>query len=85
MVQLTPRERNAAFDATDDDLLRRACAAWFRSGGNVQPDLHRCSVTELEGLRYVVLKNVDGLLAVYRVKNDGMLRAMARWPKAFGK
>jgi len=26
---------------------------------------------------YVVLNNVKGVLAVYRIKNDGMLR---RWP-----
>jgi hypothetical protein len=31
---------------------------------------------------YVVLENVNGVLAVYRVRNDGMLRRMRRWPKA---
>jgi hypothetical protein len=28
----------------------------------------------------VVLRNVCSILAVYRVRNNGMLRAMKRWP-----
>jgi hypothetical protein len=32
------------------------------------------------GLSYVVLRNARGLLAVYRVRNDGMLKGLKRWP-----
>lgn len=73
----------AAFTASDSELLRRAMAAWFRSGGTDQPsnDSH---VEVLNGLRYVVLVNTNGVLAVYRVKNDGLLRVLTRWPAALG-
>ena len=69
-------------------LLRRAYAAYFRTGaadariGNLdQPNSSLSDVVKRKGLQYVVLKNVRGVLAVYRVKNDGTLRRMKRWPK----
>ena len=67
--------------ANNDDLLRRAFAAWFRTGGMDQP-ANTSGVEAHEGHQYVVLRNVRGTLAVYRVKNDGMLRRMRRWPSA---
>lgn len=67
----------ASFDSTD--LVRRAFAAWFRSGGTDQPANHS-DVTEHNGHDYVVLRNVNGILAVYRVRNDGMLKRLRRWP-----
>jgi hypothetical protein len=33
------------------------------------------------GRRYVVLQNVNGVLAVYRVRHDGILKRLRRWPK----
>jgi hypothetical protein len=66
----------------DNDLMRRALAAWFRSGAMDQPsNLSRCEW--LDGRGYVVLRNVRGILAVYRVRADGMLRRLKRWPKVF--
>lgn len=58
------------------DLSRRALAAYFRSGG--------CSgvVQEYDGKLYVVLSNVRGTLAVYRVRNDGMLKRLRQPPHA---
>lgn len=64
----------------DDPLVRRAFAAWFRGGGSDQPANDSREV-EHAGHRYVVLRNVNGIMAVYRVRNDGMLRRMRRWPK----
>lgn len=73
--------------ATDNDpLISRAFAAYFRSAareGIPSPDMpandsHLC---ELGGKRYVVLHNVNGVLAVYRVRNDGVLKGLKRWPK----
>lgn len=65
--------------ATDDDLTRRAFAAWFRAGGTDQPG--KDSDVEYDGdHQYVVLRNARGVLAVYRVRNDGMLKRLRRWP-----
>jgi hypothetical protein len=39
---------------------------------------------EVDGLRYVVLSNTNGLLAVYRVRivnGQPMLKGLKRWPK----
>lgn len=63
------------------DLVRRAFAAWFRTGGTDQP-ANTSSVEAHEGHEYVVLRNAGGTLAVYRVKNDGVLRRLRRWPSA---
>src|ERR1700730_9803352 len=65
----------------DQDLKRRAFAAWSRSGGTDQPT-EPDHLQDEEGHAYVVLHNVGGILAVYRVKNDGALRALRRYPKS---
>lgn len=65
--------------AEGDELTRRAFAAYFRTGGTGQPG-KASGVVERDGKRYVVLQNARGVLAVYRVRNDGMLRRMRRWP-----
>jgi hypothetical protein len=65
-------------------LLRRAFAAYYRSGANMQP-ANTSGVRKYKGLWYVVLENANGVLAVYRVKNDGFLRAMRRWPEELGQ
>lgn len=64
-----------------DELLQRALAAYFRSGGTDQPAARACGVETVEGLQYAVLRNGGGVLAVYRVRNDGMLKRLKRWPK----
>jgi hypothetical protein len=63
----------------DTDLTRRAFAAYFRSGGFDVPD--GADVVEHDGKLYVVLSNVSGTLAVYRVRGSGALRRMKRWPR----
>lgn len=77
--------RYLASASSNEPLINRALAAYFRSaarGGGVpdQPsaDSHLC---ELDGRQYVVLVNARGILAVYRVRTDGILKAMKRWPK----
>lgn len=66
-----------------DDLKRRAFAAWFRSGSNIQPGDGVSGVEEHGGKEYVVLRNgVDNVLAVYRVRNNGVLKGLKRWPKS---
>lgn len=72
--------------ATDNDpLINRAFAAHCRACARMgaladQPanTSHRCS---LDGKEYVVLENANGVLRVYRVRNDGILKELKRWPK----
>ena len=64
----------------NDDLVSRALAAYFRVGNTEQP-ANTSGVAEHDGKEYVVLHNANGILAVYRVLNDGGLKAMKRWPK----
>lgn len=64
---------------SDSALTRRAFAAYFRAGGTDQP-ANTSGVVTHNGRRYVALHNVNGVLAVYRVRNDGILRRLRRWP-----
>jgi len=74
--------------ATDNEpLIGRAFAAYFRSAareGIASPNMPANSsyLCELDGKQYVVLHNVNGVLAVYRVRTSGVLKALRRWPKA---
>jgi hypothetical protein len=63
-----------------DRILQRAFAAFFRHGGTEQPSASDSGVEKHEGLHYAVLRNVRGTLAVYRVRNDKMLKRLKRWP-----
>lgn len=66
-------------DRDDEELLRRATDAWFRSGGTDQPTA-KSDVIEIDGRPYVRLANARGVLAVYRLGEDGQLRRLRRWP-----
>jgi hypothetical protein len=63
------------------DVVERAFRAYFKAGGNIQPS-NGSGIQEVKGRTYVVLINVNGILAVYRVKNNGVLRGLKRWPRA---
>jgi hypothetical protein len=73
--------KNTSFEA-------RAMAAYFASaakqietyGGSViQPG--SAEIEDHDGMRYVVLRNIGGVLAVYRITTQDTLKAMKRWPK----
>jgi hypothetical protein len=69
----------------EGDLLHRASAAWFRGANRVglmpePPDPGLSGVEEVGGKTYVALRNGDGLMAVYRVRDDGTLKALRRVP-----
>lgn len=72
----------------DGTLIPRAMAAYYRAaarepGPGEPPIPGRDSyVIDHGGKAYVVLTNVNGLLAVYRVRTDGMLKRLRRWPVA---
>ena len=67
-----------------EDLLRRASAAFFRSGGTMQPNMSQSDVFDLKGKIYVVLAS-GKIMAVYRLRNDGVLRRLRRYPKDITK
>lgn len=70
--------------STDDPLIKRAFAAYFRGAGALESrpiPSNDSYVMEHEGKHYVVLKNVNGILAVYRVRNSGVLKGLKRWPQ----
>lgn len=71
-----------------DDETARAYRAYFSAAKRrgdalepAQPSSRDSGVQEVRGKRYVVLRNVNGILAVYRVRTDGMLKGLRRWPK----
>jgi hypothetical protein len=65
--------------APDEELTTRALAAWFKSGTDVQP-YDSSGVRTVGGKDYVVLRYERGILAVYRVRTDGRLKGLKRWP-----
>lgn len=71
--------------ATNEQLTQRAFAAYFqaaaREGFIYEQPADYSGVEEAGGKVYVVLRNVNGILAVYRVRNDGILKGLKRWPK----
>lgn len=66
------------------DPLDRAFSAYFRAGPEGQKAIpsNRSDVYEHKGKQYVVLENVNGILAVYRIRNNGALKQLRRWPTA---
>ncbi len=63
------------------DPLARAFAAYFRSeGAHAAQPANTSDVVELDRKEYVVLRNVTGVLAVYRIRTSGVLKRLVRWP-----
>jgi hypothetical protein len=68
------------------DVMSRAYSAYFRWTARegcvlVQPG-SASGVEEVGDKKYAVLRSVKGILAVYRVRLDGSLKRLRRWPKA---
>jgi hypothetical protein len=75
------KKRSQELLLEDEEYVRRAIAAWFRGGGPGQSmPANTSSVVEYDGKFYVELHNVNGILAVYRIRNDGILKRLKRWP-----
>lgn len=68
----------------DAELLNRAIRAYYiatkKEGGAVDQPANDSGIFKKVGKRYVVLRNVRGVLAVYRIRNDGLLKRLKRWP-----
>jgi len=69
----------------ESSIMNRAFSAYFKTAGTAttvaQPSASESDLVEVEGLKYAVLRNVRGLLAVYRVTNSGQLKRLKRYPK----
>ena len=69
-----------------EELVQRAFAAYYRhsksAGATPQQPSNDSGLVTFEEKDYVVLRNIRGILAVYRVRNDGILKRLTRWPKA---
>lgn len=71
----------------DADYVPRALAAWYRGSrddhARLYPSESACQqVTLPDGKSYVVMANTYQVLGVYRIRPQGVLRLMKRWPKA---
>ena len=64
----------------EDELISRAFRAHFRTGHADQPSRYSSAVETHAGRSYAVLRNLRGVLAVYRVRTDGRLKRLGRWP-----
>lgn len=65
------------------DPVDRAFAAYVRTEGAHAPQPSSSSdVVDLDGKQYVVLRTINGVLAVYRVRTSGVLKRLIRWPNA---
>jgi hypothetical protein len=71
--------------ADDDPMIARALAAYYRSAaisGMVKhPSNRSYRGTAGNGRRYIVLvASTNEILAVYRVRPQGLLKRLRRWP-----
>lgn len=65
------------------DLVERAFRAYFRENFGLNPQPSDTSgLVGHKGRLYVELHNGGGTLALYRVRKDGRLKKLKRWPKA---
>jgi hypothetical protein len=65
------------------DLLQRAIAFHLRKPGALQPAAELSGPATAAGFDYIVLRNLGGVLAVYRVMTHSRaLKRLRRWPKA---
>ncbi len=73
--------------ASDQEVMARALRAYFatehRESTRVdQPSSGGSGVEQLNGKWYAVLRNINGVMRVYRVRNNGALKRLRRWPRA---
>lgn len=62
-----------------EDARDRAMAAYRRSGGTEQP-ANGGDVETMDGVDYIVLRNVTGILKVYRLTDDGRIEGLSEPP-----
>ena len=66
-----------------NDLTTRAIASHMHTPGAQQPAANLSGPATAGGFDYIVLRNISGVLAVYRVlTHSRTLKRLRRWPKA---
>lgn len=69
--------------ASDDDLIAQARIAYFNlNDDTARQPANSSGIAYHKGHRYVLLVNVNGLLAVFRESDTGQLALLDRWPTA---
>lgn len=64
------------------DLTERAISSYLRKPSSQQPAADLSGPATAGGLDYIVLRNLGGVLAVYRVLPiSKALKRLKRWPK----
>lgn len=64
-------------------LTQRATALYSRKPGAQQPSEDLSGPATAGGFDYIVLRNINGVLAVFRVMTHSRtLKRLRRWPKA---
>jgi hypothetical protein len=70
----------------EQELMARAFSAWFRfcsTTDRLEYPGPQSAIEQHRGHPYVVLRNSSKrVLAVYRVRNDGVLKSLKRYPEA---
>lgn len=68
----------------DNEIINRAIRAYWlaarKQGVSADIPGNISGIFEDDGKRYVALRNGRGVLALYRVRNDGLLKRLRRWP-----
>ena len=71
--------RNPYVESFEKDIKNRALVAYLKTDKN-QPGT--IEIATIDGFYYVVLSNVNGILAVYRyVSQRDVLKRLRRYPK----
>jgi hypothetical protein len=74
--------------AVANSLTDRALSAYYRSGSKKGGQVSQpgdVEAMEFDGLWYIRMTNVNGILAVYRIREvngEPTLKGLKRWPKA---
>ena len=69
-------------NAATNDLTQRAIASYLRKSASQQPSAALSGPATAGGFDYIVLRNLGGVLAVYRVMTHShALKRLRRWPK----
>lgn len=67
------------------EFMSRAFAAYYQGARKENPPIEpaqgKSTLETVRGRSYVVLRNTHGTLAVYRIRNQGILKRLRRWPK----
>jgi hypothetical protein len=81
--------------ASDQEVVARAMRAYFIAArkelvelgveGSICQPSNTSGVHEFGGKEYVVLHSGYTIYAVYRVRNDGVLKHLVRWPEGLEK